>query len=234
MNQLVRTLSSRLYITSKSTGQCLFGSQTTSLYSRSFASKKATINNNDTQTETATNVAAATKTTTTTTTSGTVNTSSLIQSVLKEQKAKEIEEKGKPKTAIATLRNLPYSQWKMMPLFKALTGLSYREAIAQLTFANIGPANQLKGLMTSARYNAEFYKNLDPDRLVVSQIWTGRSYYQPRIEFKGRGRTGIRRKPFTHVTIELKEVERVAGEKKLGKFGKTHKTIENYNNPLIS
>eukprot|EP01133_Synstelium_polycarpum_P014965 gene14965-17694_t len=138
----------------------------------------------------------------------------------------------KAKVAIATLRNLPYSQWKMMPLFKALTGLSYREAIAQLTYANIGPANQLKGLMTSARYNAEYYKNLDPDRLVVSQIWTGRSYYQSRIEFKGRGRTGIRRKPFSHVTVELKEVAKVEGEKKLGKFGKTHKTIENYNNPL--
>ncbi|EFA84354.1 ribosomal protein L22 [Heterostelium album PN500] len=169
-----------------------------------------------------------------TTTTTTSNTSSLIQSVLKGQKEKEESNKPVIKTATATLRNLPYSQWKLMPLFKAITGLSYREAIAQLTFANIGPANQIKGLVTSARYNAEYYKNLDPDRLIVSQIYTGRSHYQSRIEFKGRGRTGIRRKPFTHVTVELKEVEKVSGEKKLGKFGKTHKTIENYNNPLVS
>ncbi|KAF2072987.1 hypothetical protein CYY_005699 [Polysphondylium violaceum] len=165
---------------------------------------------------------------------GTTSSTSNIfsQSFSAEQPAAaEQQQSGstKPKTVILSLKNIQYSQWKLQALFKALRGLSYQEAIAQLTFCKKGPAKQIRGLVTQARYVAEYQRDMNPDRLVLNQIWLGRSFFTPSVMVAGRGHMTVLRKPFCHVTVELIEAPVVEGEKKLGKFGKTHKTHAKYN-----
>eukprot|EP01132_Coremiostelium_polycephalum_P002655 gene2655-3295_t len=137
-------------------------------------------------------------------------------------------ESSKPKTVTVRLTHLRYSQWKLVALLKAIRGLSYREAIAQLSFAPQGPFKIIRGLVKQARYKGEYDLDMNPERLIVNQIWVGRSACVKSFEPRARGHHGFREKPFCHVTVELKEVPLEEGEKRLGKFGKTHKTFAKY------
>jgi len=79
--------------------------------------------------------------------------------------------------------------------------------------------------LESARYNAENIYNLDPDRLVVENIWAGKGQYIKRLKIHARGRTGVMHHPHCHVTVVLQEVPIRDNERRLGRFGKTHKTL---------
>ncbi|KYR02482.1 ribosomal protein L22 [Tieghemostelium lacteum] len=154
-------------------------------------------------------------------------------STIKSPKKQNATTKGGEKTVRVKLSNLGYSEYKLTALFRAITGLSYKEAIAQLTFCKLGPARKIKGLVTQARYVAEYQYDMNPDRLVVEQIWTGRSYYRKSVNYRARGSASVQRKPFCHITVQLREVPPVENEKKLGKFGKTHKTHAKYDGTFV-
>jgi hypothetical protein len=48
---------------------------------------------------------------------------------------------------------------------------------------------------------------MDPDRLLIDEIRIGRSTYLKRLEIKGRGRTGVRRKPYCHIYVYVREIQ---------------------------
>ncbi|KAM9953305.1 hypothetical protein ACTFIR_008370 [Dictyostelium discoideum] len=163
--------------------------------------------------------------------STTAASTNIFQQALKETKQEQGEEKVKvqdDKIVRVSLQKLGYSEWKLMALFKALSGLSLREAIAQLSFTEHSPSKKLRGLIKHAAHVAENIKGMDPERLIISQIWAGRSFYKRSIMWKGRGQGSTIRKPFCHVSVEIKESEFKDGEKKVGKFGKTNKTFSKY------
>ncbi|EGC34897.1 hypothetical protein DICPUDRAFT_79367 [Dictyostelium purpureum] len=147
----------------------------------------------------------------------------------KKEKTIKIDINNNENTVTITLKKLTYSQWKLQALFKAIRGLSYKEAIAQLSFCTKKPSKIIRGLIQQAAHIAETKKNMDPDRLIVNQIWLGHAFYVKSYLFQGRGHAGVVRKPRCHVTVQVKEVPFVEGEKKLGKFGKKHITYEKYN-----
>jgi len=48
---------------------------------------------------------------------------------------------------------------------------------------------------------------MDPDRLVIDEILIGRAGYIKQIEFKGRGRTGLRKKPYCYCAVYVREIQ---------------------------
>ncbi|KAN0032088.1 hypothetical protein ACTFIV_005963 [Dictyostelium citrinum] len=159
------------------------------------------------------------------------STTNIFQQALKDTKQEEQAQqdvKADNKIVRVTYKNLGYSEWKIMALFKALSGLSHREAIAQLSFTEKSPSKIIRGLIKQGVHVAENIKGMDPERLIISQIWAGRSYYKTSLMWKGRGQGSKIRKPFCHIHLEIKESDYKDGEKKVGKFGKTNKTFAKY------
>jgi hypothetical protein len=48
---------------------------------------------------------------------------------------------------------------------------------------------------------------MDPDRLVIDEIMIGRAGYVRQMEFKGRGKTGIRKKPYCYCAVYVREIQ---------------------------
>ena len=55
--------------------------------------------------------------------------------------------------------------------------------------------------------NAENNHSLDVDALVVAEAYVGKSIVMKRFHTRGRGRASRIEKPFSHLTIVVREVE---------------------------
>ncbi|MCW5696511.1 MAG: 50S ribosomal protein L22 [Bauldia sp.] len=125
---------------------------------------------------------------------------------------------GKPKTeralkdteAKAVLRTVRVSPQKLNLVAQMIRGKKAATALADLTFSRKRIAVQVKKLLESAIANAENNHGLDVDSLVVSQAYVGKSIVLKRWTPRGRGRVGRIHKPFSHMTIIVREVEESA------------------------
>jgi len=129
------------------------------------------------------------------------------------------------KRATACIRHIKGSPYKLAKLCNQVRGLSYHEAVAQMQFSKKALGWHVKRVLDSARYNAENIYNLNPDRLLVDNIWAGKGLYIKRTNFHGRGRLGVLHHPHCHVSVVLREVPERESEARLGRFGKTHKVV---------
>jgi hypothetical protein len=68
----------------------------------------------------------------------------------------------------------------------------------------------VKKTLESAIANAENNHDLDVDDLVVAEAFVGNGLVMKRWTPRGRGRVGRIRKPFSHLTIVVREVEEAA------------------------
>jgi len=101
----------------------------------------------------------------------------------------------------------------MTLIARRLQGLSYKDAVAQLTFFNKQKVGRwLLRAVHSARFNAEYTYGLNPDRLILARVLAHRSTPVKRIEYKGRMHTGRIEKPRTWVKIIMREIPLVPGE----------------------
>jgi large subunit ribosomal protein L22 len=110
--------------------------------------------------------------------------------------------------AKAVARNLRISPRKLNLVAQLIRGKKVTAALADLEFSQKRIAHDVKKCLESAIANAENNHDLDIDELVVSQAFVGKSIVMKRIQFHGRGRTGRVTKPFSNITI----VVRQAGE----------------------
>mmetsp|Transcript_33834 Transcript_33834/g.46299 ORF Transcript_33834/g.46299 Transcript_33834/m.46299 type:complete len:289 (+) Transcript_33834:115-981(+) len=144
-----------------------------------------------------------------------------------EKTEKTEQEKKKNTKAFAFNPQCRTTFKKMNLVARLVRGVSYREAVAQLTFSPLKPAKILLEIMNSARANAEHQYNLDPDRLLVSEILTGRGGGTlKRITYHGRGRHGQRWRRRTYVKVILEEIPQSDSEIRLGRYGRKNKTLE--------
>jgi len=117
-------------------------------------------------------------------------------------------------------KNLPISRKNLNPLLLQIRGLNYREALVQLTFCGKRIAPKVISVIERCRMKAD-KENLNPDRLVGSELYLTKGQFGPKkMEFKAKGRIGIRRRQYCHLFVGLKEVPAVEGEKQLGKFAR--------------
>ncbi|WP_240229334.1 50S ribosomal protein L22 [Devosia lacusdianchii] len=125
---------------------------------------------------------------------------------------------GKPKTqralkdneAKAVLRMLRISPQKLNLLAQLIRGKKVEKALAELEFSHKRISGQVKKVLESAIANAENNHGLDTDALVVAEAFVGNSLVMKRFTARGRGRSSRIEKPFSHLTIIVRQVEEAA------------------------
>jgi large subunit ribosomal protein L22 len=108
--------------------------------------------------------------------------------------------------AKAVARTLRVSPQKLNLVAAMIRGKKASAALADLTFSRKRIAEAVKKTLESAIANAENNHNLDVDALVVSQAFVGKSITMKRFHARGRGKASRVEKPFSHLTIVVREV----------------------------
>ncbi len=109
--------------------------------------------------------------------------------------------------AKAVVRNLRTSPQKLNLVAAGIRGLSAEKALAQLTFSKRRIAQDVKKALQSAIANAENNHQLDVDRLYVSEATVGKSFVMKRFRPRARGRAGKIMKPWSRLTVVVRERE---------------------------
>lgn len=125
---------------------------------------------------------------------------------------------GKPKNkrrlgdneAQVVARGLRTSPQKLNLVAATIRGKAVGAALAELQFSSKRIAVLVKKALESAIANAENNHDLDVDSLIVSEAFVGKQFVMKRWKARARGRTGKILKPFSQLTIVLKEVEETA------------------------
>jgi large subunit ribosomal protein L22 len=112
--------------------------------------------------------------------------------------------------ALAVGRNIRISPQKLNLVAQTIRGKRVEQAIAELTFSQKRIAELVKKVLQSAVANAENNHQLDVDRLVVKEATVGKGLVMKRFSPRARGRVGTIRKPFSHLTIVVREREETA------------------------
>jgi large subunit ribosomal protein L22 len=107
--------------------------------------------------------------------------------------------------AKAVARNLRVSPRKLNLVAQLIRGKKVSTALADLEFSRKRIARDVRKCLESAIANAENNHDLDIDDLVVSQAFVGKSIVMKRIQFHGRGKTGRVTKPFSNITIVVRQ-----------------------------
>ncbi len=112
--------------------------------------------------------------------------------------------------AMAKLRMLRTSPQKLNLVAAMIRGKKVEKALNDLTFSNKRIAEDVKKCLQSAIANAENNHNLDVDELIVAEAYVGKNLVMKRGRPRARGRFGRIMKPFSELTIKVREVEEQA------------------------
>ena len=108
--------------------------------------------------------------------------------------------------AKATIRMLRVSPQKLNLLAQLIRGKKVSSALADLEFSNKRISVEVKKALESAIANAENNHELDVDDLIVAQAYVGKDMVMKRFSPRARGRAGRIEKPFSNITIIVREV----------------------------
>ena len=112
--------------------------------------------------------------------------------------------------AMAKLRMLRTSPQKLNLVAAMIRGKKVERALNDLTFSKKRVAIDVRKCLQSAIANAENNHNLDVDELIVSEAWVGKNLTMKRGRPRARGRFGRIIKPFSELTITVRQVEETA------------------------
>ena len=107
--------------------------------------------------------------------------------------------------ARAFSRSMRVSPRKLNLVAQMIRGKSAEAALAALAFSPRRIAVEVKTVLESAIANAENNHQLDVDQLVVSEAYVGKSLLMRRFHARARGRAGKISKPFSNLTIIVRE-----------------------------
>jgi large subunit ribosomal protein L22 len=121
---------------------------------------------------------------------------------------------GKPKhprrlaetEAQAIARNLRVSPQKLNLVAEMIRGKKVEQALAELEFSRKRIAGDVRKCLMSAVANAENNHQLDVNDLVVKEAWVGKNMVLKRFHARGRGRGARILKPFSQITVVVREV----------------------------
>ncbi len=114
--------------------------------------------------------------------------------------------------AFAKAKMLRTSPQKLNLVAALIRGKKVEKALADLSFSKKRIALDVKKCLQSAIANAENNHGLDVDGLVVAEAWVGKNLVMKRGRPRARGRFGKIMKPFSELTIKVRQVEASAGE----------------------
>ena len=112
--------------------------------------------------------------------------------------------------AMAKVRMLRTSPQKLNLVAAMIRGKKVDKALNDLTFSKKRIAVDVKKCLQSAIANAENNHNLDVDELVVAEAYVGKNLVMKRGRPRARGRFGRIMKPFSELTITVRQVEEQA------------------------
>src|SRR5215471_18453340 len=138
---------------------------------------------------------------------------------------------GKPKReraladdeAKAVAKNLRISPQKLNLLAQMIRGKKVDTALADLEFSRKRIAQDVKKCVMSAVANAENNHGLDVNDLVVSEAWVGKNLVMKRFAARGRGRASSIMKPFSQITVIVRQAEEDADGEGKARFKKAAK-----------
>ena len=119
------------------------------------------------------------------------------------------------------LKSIKVSPKKLNIIISPIRGLNIEKALNYLSFSDKRISYQIKKALQSAIANAENNHQLDVDKLYVHEASVGKGLVLKRFKARAKGR-GVRiLKPFSNLTIKLKE--QVIDENKKNKIIKENK-----------
>jgi large subunit ribosomal protein L22 len=117
------------------------------------------------------------------------------------------ERRLKDNEAQAVARTIRVSPQKLNLVAAMIRGKKVERALAELECSRKRISETVKKTLESAIANAENNHDLDVDALVVAEAYVGKSMVMKRFHARGRGRASRIEKPFSHLTIVVREVE---------------------------
>ncbi len=109
--------------------------------------------------------------------------------------------------AIAVSRMLRVSPQKLNLVAQMIRRKPVGKALAELQFSKKRIAQDVQKTLQSAIANAENNHGLDVDELIVAEAWVGKNMVMKRGRPRARGRFGKIFKPFSQVTVKVRQVE---------------------------
>ena len=116
------------------------------------------------------------------------------------------ERRLKDNEAQAVARTIRVSPQKLNLLAALIRGKKVDKALAELEFSRKRSAETVKKTLESAIANAENNHDLDVDSLIVAEAYVGKSIVMKRFHVRGRGKASRIERPFSHLTIVVREV----------------------------
>ena len=115
-----------------------------------------------------------------------------------------------PTEAVAKVRALRTSARKLNLVAASIRGLKVQRALNELEFSPKRIAKDVRKALYSAISNAENNHNLDIDSLVVAEAFVGKNLVMKRFHARARGRASRVEKPFSELTIVVREIGEAA------------------------
>ena len=112
--------------------------------------------------------------------------------------------------ALAKARMLRTSPQKLNLVAGLIRGKKVDKALADLTFSKRRISDDVRKCLQSAIANAENNHNLDVDSLIVAEAYVGKNLVMKRGHPRARGRYGRIMKPFSELTIKVRQIEEQA------------------------
>jgi len=107
--------------------------------------------------------------------------------------------------ARAKLRMIRISPIKLNMVAQLIRGKKVDKALADLEFSHKRISGDVKKVLESAIANAENNHGLDIDSLIVSEAYVGKNFVMKRFRARARGRGARILKPFSELTIVVRE-----------------------------
>ena len=124
------------------------------------------------------------------------------------QKTKE--RRLKPVEAMCKVRTLRTGLRKLNVVAQSIRGMKVQRALTELEFSHKRIAKDVRKALYSAISNAENNHSLDIDSLVVAEAYVGKNLVMKRFSARARGRSSRIEKPFSEITIVVRELGEAA------------------------
>lgn len=112
--------------------------------------------------------------------------------------------------AQAVARMLRISPQKLNLVAAMIRGKTVNAALADLDFSKKRIAGEVRKCLMSAVANAENNHGLDVDNLVVEEAFVGKNLVMRRVRARARGRAARIVKPFSQLTVKVRQIEEPA------------------------
>ena len=125
--------------------------------------------------------------------------------------AKQKQERRLPAAeAMCKVRTLRTSPRKLNLVAQSIRGLNVQRALNELEFSHKRIAQDVRKALYSAISNAENNHSLDIDSLDVAEAYVGKNLIMKRFSPRARGRATRVEKPFSEITIVVRELGEAA------------------------